>query len=54
MNIIAGEVHSVVFSRDGKYIISGSKDKSIKIFDVKTKQPVHQFADVHNGKEEAI
>ena len=40
----------MIFSRDGKYIISGSKDKSIKIFDVQTKELVHQFADVHNGK----
>jgi len=35
---------------DGKYIVSGSEDKSIKIFDLETKQEVHHFADIHEGK----
>ena len=34
---------------DGKFIVSGSEDRSIKIFDLKTKQLVHWFKDAHNG-----
>ena len=29
-------VYSVAFSREGKYIVSGSKDKLIKIWDTAT------------------
>ena len=32
---------------DMKYLISGSLDKSIKIFNFKTMEPVYHFKDVH-------
>jgi len=38
------------FSPDGKYIVSGSADKSIKIFDLTTLKEVFQFKGVHSGK----
>ncbi len=34
---------------DDKYIISGSSDKSIKIFDFETKQQVHHFQEAHKA-----
>ncbi len=35
---------------DGKYIISGSLDKSLKIFDLNEKREIHHFQDAHEGK----
>lgn len=34
---------------DSRYIVSGSKDGSIKVFDFETKEEVHHFKDVHKG-----
>jgi len=36
---------------DDKYVISGSTDRSIKVFDLQTKQQVHHFENAHNGRE---
>jgi len=43
-----------VISQDCKFIVSASKDKSIKIFDVQTKQQVHNFQEVHQGSFENL
>ena len=44
-------VFSVVFSNDGKYIITGSIDKTVNLIDIKTRQVAHKFTDLHpNGK----
>jgi len=39
-----------VFTNDERFIISGSGDKSIKIFDILTKQQIYHFVDAHEGK----
>jgi len=44
-------ITSVVVTSDNRYIISGSEDKSIKIFDLGTKQLVHHFETAHKGME---
>ena len=44
-----GKVYSVVVSRNNRYVISGSEDKSIKVFDLQTKQQLHHIADAHTG-----
>jgi len=44
-----GTIASVTVTPDNKYIISGSYDKSIKVFDIQTKQQVHHFENVHKG-----
>jgi len=44
-----GAVLSLATSLDGKYLVSGSEDKSIKIFDIETKQEVHHFSEIHEG-----
>ena len=36
-------------SSDNRFIVSGSEDKSIKVFDLQTKQQLHHFADAHQG-----
>jgi len=37
-------------SPDGRYIISGSKDKSIRVFDIQTKQQIHRFKDANDDE----
>lgn len=44
-----GAVSSVVISHHNRFIVSGSYDKSIKVFDLQTKQPYHHFQGVHAG-----
>jgi len=39
----------VAISNDNKYIISGSEDKTIKIFDLETKQEVYHFKKAHES-----
>ncbi len=43
-----------MITSDNKYIVSGSGDKSIKIFDVATKQQVYHFIDAHEGRIRSI
>jgi len=45
-----GEVRSVTFTPDSRCIISGSKDGSVKIFDLEIKQQVHYLKKLHKGK----
>ena len=40
-------VKAIAMTSDMKYLVTGSADKSIKIFDFASKQPVHHFKDVH-------
>ena len=43
----SGKVYSVAFSPDGQSIVSGSKDKLVKIWDVETGAVVSSCAGVH-------
>ncbi len=43
-------ITSVAVTCDNRYIISGSSDKSFKVFDLQTKQQVHHFENAHQGK----
>ena len=47
--IIKGGVSSVCFSKDNRYIISGSYDKSIKIIHAQTNELLHTFERAHSG-----
>jgi WD40 repeat protein len=40
----SGRVNSVAFSHDGKYVLSGSLDKTIKVWDSHTGSEVHTLA----------
>jgi len=40
-------VRSLKISNDSKFIVSGSEDKSIKIWNVETMQLIHSFEKVH-------
>jgi len=51
LSMSLGPVSSVAVSQDGKFIFSGSQDRSIKVFDNKTKKQVHHFIDAHKGNE---
>ena len=44
-------ITSVTVTPDDNYLISTSMDKSIKIFDLQTKQLVHHFDNVGKGME---
>ena len=43
------EVNSVALSPDGQYIVSGSSDKTIKLWDVKDRVLLHTFDDHKSG-----
>lgn len=49
MNSFKDEVSAVSVSNDNKFIISGSKDKSVKIFDAQEKSEIYHFTDLHAG-----
>jgi len=38
--VFIGEVRSVAVTKDGKYIVSGSEDKAVKIFSLQLKQEI--------------
>ena len=40
----SGKIDSANISFDSKYFVTASQDKSIKIFDIESKQQVHQFS----------
>ena len=44
---LLGAINSVAVSADGRYIVSGSEDKSVKVFDMHTKEEVHHFVHAH-------
>ncbi len=43
------KINCVTTSPDGRFLVSGSEDASIKIFDLKTRQEVHHFEGVHKS-----
>ena len=43
-----GTVHSASFSPDGKYIVSASEDKTIRIWDAKTREQVWRPLEGHS------
>ena len=36
---------------EGNLIVSGSEDKSIKIFDIEEEEEIHCFGEAHEGKK---
>ena len=40
---------SVVISYDKTLVVTGSADKSVKVFDVATKKVLHHFENLHTG-----
>ena len=44
-----GPVYSVTFTADDKYIVSGSHDQTIAIWDIEEKRLIHQFQNAHQG-----
>lgn len=47
-------VQSVTVSNDSKFFASASSDRSIKVFDIDTKQETHRFLDVHTGSVQSF
>lgn len=43
------DIVSMAVSADGRFIVSGSRDKSIKVFSIASKQQLHHFQDAHSG-----
>ena len=48
-NFLIDTITSVAISTDGRFIVSGSEDNSIKVFDMHTKQQLHHFSDAHSS-----
>jgi len=42
-------VNSVATTTDGRFIISGSGDATMKIFELEAKEEVHHFQKIHSG-----
>ena len=40
---------SVAVSNSEKFVVSGSHDKSIRFFDIETKEIIHTFRQAHTG-----
>ena len=47
-------VRCLTISNNNKYIISGSEDKSIKLFDLQNGQQIFHFQELHEGKDRFI
>ena len=47
--IFIGSINSLALSLGGKYIVTASDDRCIKIFDLKTKQELHCLKFIHDG-----
>ena len=45
-----GAVNSVAVTGDGKYIISGSEDKTIAVWDIANKTLLHRFKEAHSDR----
>ena len=43
------DINTVDWSADGKLIITGSDDNSVKIIDVKAQAVLHHFVEIHAG-----
>ena len=43
------QITSVVVSSDNRFIVSGSKDKTIKIFNIQTRQEIHHITNIHHS-----
>jgi len=44
-----GPIYGVDITPDNSFMVTCSGDKSIKLFDLYTKQEVYKFQDAHNG-----
>ncbi len=42
-------VYSVVFSPNGKYLATGSDDKTVNLLDIESKTIYHKFDNIHSG-----
>ena len=42
-------IYGMTLSKDARFIISASRDKTVKIFDRQGKREVYQFASAHTG-----
>jgi WD40 repeat protein len=50
----AGQVRSVVYSPDGRHIISGSNDKTIQIWDAKTGSAIRKPLQWHSSEVRSV
>jgi len=48
--IFLDEITTVVVSHNNRFIISGSDDRSIKVYDYEARESYHRFTDAHNGR----
>ena len=46
-----GTIHCLAVSTDNKYIVSGSDEKSLKVFDLENKKELHHLSGAHASNE---
>ena len=49
IKVLLGAMFSVAVSPNGRYVVSGSDDKTLNLYSVDMHNPVHQFLDAHEG-----
>lgn len=47
-------VRSVAITSDSRYVVSGSEDRTVKIFDIESGNLVHNFQNIHQGYVRSI
>jgi len=43
-------IQSLALSKDNKYLVTSGYDKVVKVWDFKSKEPVHEFVTNHKSK----
>lgn len=49
LNLLKDAVNTIQISANNRYVISGSRDRRIKVFDIKKKIEVKEWKEAHEG-----
>jgi len=51
LKFLLDEIQAIQVSSDSRFMVSGSADRSIKIFDIENRKQIHHFKDAHEGSK---
>lgn len=46
---LLGTIFSVAVSPNSRFVVSGSDDKNLNLYNMDSHTPIHQFLDAHEG-----